>query len=47
MSDTGVGFVQFALGDNGDAVAVWEDSTAPVGLWASVCLAGGTGARPT
>ena len=46
MSDTGGAFVQFALGDNGDAVAVWEDSTAPVGLWASVRPAGGTWGAP-
>ncbi len=42
VSDLGVGFVSFALGDNGDAVAVWADGTAPAGTRASVRPAGGT-----
>lgn len=46
VNDSGVNFVQLALGANGDAVAVWTDGTAPVGTFASVRPADGTWGTP-
>ncbi len=46
VSDTGVTFVQFALGDNGDAIAVYPDGNGTPGTYAKVRTAGGTWGAP-
>ena len=46
VADPDVTFMRLALGDNGDAIAVWWDSSVTVGTRAAVRPAGGTWGAP-